>query len=238
MPVFSKPNAKTSAKTITACIDNASRLIHDAQWLEYEKPQATRLYLILIAQEELAKAFILVLISLDVCPMSRPIYKAMNDHTCKHLVGMIMDYMIAHWDIEDMSTLQRMLDEDYGMEDDEFPIEIASAMEILRYEKIAGWETRKGFYDGDFVNGRIAREVSQGKLDRRKQDALYVRINPDGSVKSTPNAVNDSDVSEEVERVVRYLDFVRDMQAGTMKGRRFDKAMAALRTIFGQFPPI
>ena len=63
-----RPPLKTLNGTIEACVANADRLLDDPMQLEFQKPQATRLYLILIAQEELAKAFILVLVRQEKAP--------------------------------------------------------------------------------------------------------------------------------------------------------------------------
>ncbi|SFT71334.1 AbiV family abortive infection protein [Mesorhizobium sp. YR577] len=230
------PSPKTLAKTIGLCIQNADRLIEDAQMLEFEKPKSTRLYLILIAQEELAKAFMLILVSMGVFPLSRPILRAMNDHTCKQLVGMLMEYMIAHWD--DLAALDKMIEEDLDMGEDHFPIDIASALDLLRYEKVARWETGNGVYVGDFNSSRAAKEVANGARDRRKQDALYVRVNPDGSAKSTPHIVTDEEVTKEAERASHYSYFVENMADGKASGHRYDKTMAALRLIFGRHPPL
>lgn len=204
--------------------------------LEFEKPKSTRLYLILIAQEELAKAFMLILVSMGVFPLSRPILRALNDHTCKQLVGMLMDYMIAHWD--DLAALDKMIEEDLDMGDDHFPIDIASALDLLRYEKVARWESGNGVYVGDSNSSRFAKEVASGGRDRRKQDALYVRVNPDGSTKSTPEIVTDEEVAEEAERASHYSYFVENMAGGKASGHRYDKTMAALRMLFGQHPPL
>ncbi|TPK82537.1 hypothetical protein FJ936_23875 [Mesorhizobium sp. B2-4-13] len=231
------PSPKTLTKTIVACVDNAERLLADADMFEFEKLKSTRLYLILIAQEELAKAFMFILVSIGVFPLSRPILTAMNDHSCKQLVGMLMDYMIMHW--EDIEDARRMIAEDFDMGDDHFPIDIASALELLRYEKVARWETGMGGYaDGDLNYSQAARKVASGKHDRRKQDALYVRVNPDGSISSTPHKIMDAEVKDEAERASRYCYFVKESMAGKASGLRYDKTVAALKMLFGHRPPI
>lgn len=230
------PSPKTLEKSIAACIANGARLLDDAVMLEFEKPPSSRLYLILIAQEEFAKAFMLRLAVMGIFPLSRPILRAMNDHTCKQLVGMLMDYMIMHWD--ELEELHRMIDEDLDMGDDHFPLEIASALDLLRYEKVARWENGSRVYEEISKPDPVARKVAGGEKDRRKQDALYVRINPDGSVKSTPDVISDNEVQEEGERAGRYLHFVRDTMTDRPATHRQEKTIAALRLLFTYHPPI
>ncbi|RUX51488.1 hypothetical protein EOA33_06135 [Mesorhizobium sp. M4A.F.Ca.ET.050.02.1.1] len=233
-----RPSPRTLTKTIAACVENAERLLADADMFEFEMLKSTRLYLILIAQEELAKAFMLILVSIGIFPLSRPILRAMNDHSCKQLVGMLMRYMIGR-DWIDLEDLRRMLEEDFDMGGDHFPIDIASALELLRYEKVARWETGMGGYaDGDLNYSRAARKVASGKHDRRKQDALYVRVNPDGSIGSTPHKVTDAEVKDEAERASRYCYFVKESMAGKASGLRYEKTVAALRMLFAHRPPI
>ncbi|MCR4269146.1 hypothetical protein [Nitratireductor sp. ZSWI3] len=229
------PSSKTLKKSIEVCIANGARLLDDAMMLEFEKPPSSRLYLVLIAQEEFAKAFMLRLVAMDIFPLSRPILRAMNDHTCKQLVGMLMDYMIMHW--EELEELHRMIDEDLEMGDDHFPFEIASALDLLRYEKIARWESGNRVYVETSKPDPVALRVAGGEKDRRKQDALYVRINPDGSVKSTPIIVSDDEMGEESERAERYLHFVRDTMTDGPTTHRQEKTIAALRLLFTHHPP-
>jgi hypothetical protein len=62
----------------------------------------------------------------------------MKDHTCKQLVGMIMDYVIMRWDeVEEMEKLARM-DSELG---ERLPHDVGSAMGILRYEKMGRWDS-------------------------------------------------------------------------------------------------
>ena len=48
----------------------------------------------MFAQEEFSKAFVFYLVREEIAQLSKPLLRAVHDHSCKHLVGMIMDYMI------------------------------------------------------------------------------------------------------------------------------------------------
>ncbi len=163
------PSPEVLVETIRACIANGNRLGDESYDLEFREPPSLQLYVLLIAQEEFAKAFILLLVRDGVIPFSHPLLRAMNDHACKHLVGLIMDYIIMRWDT--MEDLQKLISADAEL-GDKLPDAIESAIMLLRYEKIGRWESRAWAwqeppeYDGE------AKKIAEGKADRRKQDAL------------------------------------------------------------------
>lgn len=164
-------------RAIQACSENGERLLKEADW---PLLSPSRFYLAMIAQEEFAKAFMLYLVKEQTIPFNRYIVRAMKDHICKQLVGIIMDYVIMHWD--DIEELKAMIEEDWP--DDAFPAEVASAMNLLRFEKISTWECESSnsgwFWDEDPIEDPSALRVFEGKRDLRKQDALYVRIGSTG----------------------------------------------------------
>lgn len=95
---LNRPQNKVLLKTATMCFENGVRLLEETYDLEFRKIIATCYYMAKISQEEFAKAFMLLLIRDDVVPFSLPVLRAMNDHSSKQLIGMIMDYMIMHWE--------------------------------------------------------------------------------------------------------------------------------------------
>ena len=220
---FRKTDLKES---ISICIVNGDRLLDDSYALEFRKPPSSRYYLVMIAQEELAKAFILLLILENVIPFDTAVANALRDHKCKHLVGMLMDYVILHW--EEFEELEKAvaLDSSLG---DRLPNDVGSAAEILRFEMIGRLKT--GFvatppYDLSAV------EIAKGKKQRRNQDAMYVDIGGDGKVISTPSLITEAETSEELERARRYLRLVEAVLSGTEQSYRFEKLLNVLRQIF------
>ena len=183
----------------------------------------------MIAQEEAAKAFILYLIKEGSIPFTPPVLRAINDHVCKQLVGMIMDYMIMHWDEIEELKVAISRDSELG---DRLPNDVGSAMELLRYEKIGRWEANIWVCDGDPNYDTSALRIAEGKKDRRKQDALYVRVGRDGRACSTPHAINEEETCIELKRARRYLSFVNSLLDGKTASYRHDKAMAALKSLF------
>ncbi len=215
--------------TIAACMRNGERLLDESYDLEFRKPSATRYFIVMIAQEEFAKAFILYLIYERVTALTAPIQRAIRDHACKQLVGLILDYMIMHWEeVAEMEAAVR-LDHELG---DRLPHEVGSAIDLLRYEKIGRWEGIRWAWSEDPGHHRAARRIADGKKDCHKQDALYVRIARDGRIASTPESISDEETQDELARARRYHGFMKSLLDGDPQIYRYDKAMAVLRRVF------
>ena len=224
-----KPSPSALLKAIRACVENGDRLLEETYDLEFRKPPSSRFFLIMIAQEEFAKAFILFLVKEDIVFFSPPLLRAINDHACKQLVGMIMDYMIMHW--EDIEELKVAIDKDIDL-GDRLPNDVGSAMELLRYEKIGRWESSNWVWAEDPKYETSALRISEGKKDRRKQDSLYVRIGRDGRVCSTPQTISEDETRDEFERAGRHRGFIDSILDGNASSLRYDKAIAALKILF------
>lgn len=224
-----KPLNNDLLATIRACLENGERLLEETFDLEFRQPPSSRFFLAIIAQEEFAKAFLLFLVKEGIVAFSLPVRRAINDHVCKQLVGMIMDYVIMHW--EDIEELKIAIQQDFDLGSN-LPDDVGSAMELLRYEKIGRWESNSWEWVEKPKYDKSALKIFEGRKDRRKQDALYVRIGGDGRVCSTPQNLTDYETLEELERAGRYRDFIESMLAGDSASQRYDKTMAALKTLF------
>jgi hypothetical protein len=130
----------------------------------------------------------------------------MNDHACKQLVGVLIEYADFQW--ETLEELQSHYEHEYLIGDD-VPVQVADAMDILRHEKIGRWESKSwDWVDPPEYDPSILR-IAEGRRDRMKQDALYVRIGRDGRVISTPAKITSASATEEIARAKRYGSFVR-----------------------------
>lgn len=220
-------------EAINACIENARRLHEETYDLEFRSPPATRYYLLVIAQEEAAKAFLLYLINEQIVSLTRAVRRAINDHACKHLVGMMIDYMIMHW--EELDELKTIIAQDAALGEN-FPNDVGSAIEILRYEKIGRWTANNWAWAEDPKYDKGAMEIADGKRDRRKQDALYVRIGSNGQLASTPKTITALEVSIELDKTARYIRFSEALIATEERHGfdrvRFAKVTAAMRLLF------
>lgn len=142
MSTLRTPDSETLLTTIKACLQNGDRFLEETYDLEFRDPPASRYFIVMIAQEEFAKAFIIYLIREGAMPFTLSVLRAINDHVCKQLIGMVMDYMIMHWDeIDEMRTL---IAKDFAA-GDALPNDVGSAIEILRYERIGAGRADLGY---------------------------------------------------------------------------------------------
>ena len=79
---------------------------------------------------------------------------------------------------------------------------------------------------------KLALRIADGKKDRRKQDALYVRVGRDGRVCSTPQTISENETYDELERADRFKNLIESMLNDKVSSYRYDKAMAALKILF------
>lgn len=76
-----------------AALANAARLLDDADYLAFGEPPTTAQFLAAIAQEEIAKAFLLALVVRRVIPWDQRLLRAARDHTCKQLLNLVIEYL-------------------------------------------------------------------------------------------------------------------------------------------------
>jgi len=197
-------------RTARETICNAQRLLDDARCLEFCEPPTSAWFLVLIAQEELAKAFLLCLTSRGVLLWNPHLFRALQDHKCKQLTCVVMDYLAP--DFEEFVTrcnavvMHRQLPT--------MPAKVADALNILRHEKIGRWISNSWFWAEDPHYDQEALQIAEGKQDRVKQDALYVRLGKDGSVVSAPEKHAHARLEVEMERAGRFMGLVENLQSG------------------------
>jgi len=193
---------KRLKRSILTIIENARRLLSDAESLDFREPPYTAYFLAIIAQEELAKAFLLGFVYRNIIPWDQRILRATRDHTSKQLLCIVMEYLNPEID-EYFNRLDAIV---LRHERTQFPSKVADALNILRYEKIGRWESKKNWvWAEDPAYDRDALAVSEGKLDRMKQDALYVRLSANGGIIPSPVRFSSEIVQGEIERVRRFV---------------------------------
>lgn len=184
---------------------NGRRLIDDADYLIYGEPPTTASFLASIAQEEVAKSFLLALsarLGMDWTPY---LARAARDHSCKQLFCIVMDYLSPDTDafLRQCKAYHEPL-----------PEPVIHAIEILRHEKIRRWESRRWVWAEDPAWNLDVLAVAEGQVDRLKQDALYVRLHPDGRIASIPQSAARSSVERETERARRFGRLVESVLDG------------------------
>ena len=189
-----------------ACLNNGERLLDDALMLEFSKPPATAFYLSMIAQEEFAKSFLLVLVYKSIIEWNQYIWRATRDHKCKQLLSMIMDFMNPDFD-EFINRINAIKEEGEGWK---IPPHIADALNIFYHEKIRRWQSNNWVWAEQPNHDKKAIKVSDGEMEKIKHDQIYIDINNKGSL--IPKKVITADTFyKERDRANRLLHLVRDM---------------------------
>ena len=242
-----------------ACVCNGERLLEDAEYLVYSEPPSTSFALALIAQEEFAKAFLMILVSKSVVPWNALMYRATRDHTCKQLMGLVMSYINPDSD-EDFKRSMEWLKEneerkklfaaydattdkterdrvwariqEISEKHDSLPSSVLDAIYILRHEKIGRWESSRWYRAEEPVYDTVAKHLADGKLDREKQDAIYVRIARNGQVAKTPAEVAVGDAKPAMEVADRLRSLVKSLLSGSAGGIEYGNVESAFKMAF------
>jgi AbiV family abortive infection protein len=202
--------SKTFDSSVDAIVTHARRLLEDAEMLKYADPPTTAFFLVRIAQEELAKAFLLCLVSRRIIPWHRHILHATQDHTSKQLVAIVMD----HLNPADEHFLARVHAFSAGQEVPRMPRKVADAIYILRHEKIGRWVSSSWVWAEAPEYDQEAVDVAEGRRDKHKQDALYVRLGASGSVVSSPQTLPSVSIDTEMDRARRFCCLVEGVRNG------------------------
>ncbi len=220
--------------SIDAIVVNAERLLADAEMLELEDPPATAVFLARIAQEELAKAFLLCLAAHKIIPWHRYILRATRDHTCKQLLGLVMDHL---WpDDDEFDARLRMPIEDRLNR--RLPPKVLDAINILRHEKIGRWVSSSWVWADEPDWDKEALSVAEGVVDRDKQDLLYVRLSASGGLAGTPDRRRAVNARMEMEKARRFRIVVSHvMDGGTSHGFDWDDIERSFRLVFSDANP-
>lgn len=217
---------------IRACLENGTRLLEDAGFLADAERPATAYVLAVIAQEELAKAFLLHLVAEGVIPWNPLILRAARDHRCKQLLCLVMDFLNP--DIDEF--LARMDAAVLSGKPFSFPSHVADAMNILRHERLGRWESNTWVWAEEPEYDAKALQIAEGRLDREKQDALYVQISRTGSVMSSPGSISPDKIQQALDRGRRLANLVeRILEHDLQSIIDYKKVAAAFAALFASF---
>jgi AbiV family abortive infection protein len=222
------------APTIRACVENGNRLLRDAEYLSYDDEcSATSFVLCLLAQEEFAKAFLLHLVANDVIPWSSFVRRAMRDHSSKHLLCVVMEFLNPDTD-EFLRRAEEFVNQNY---ESQLPHYIADSINILRHEKIGRWQSSTWFWAEEPVYDDIAKRVANGHIDHQKQDALYVGIGKVGEVTSNPKTVTREQMKIALDQATRIGQLVAAAETEKMHGLEYSKIESAFKALFADVRP-
>ena len=225
----------TFSDAIRASLDNAKRLLSDAEWLGLENSAPTVYALSVLAQEEFAKAFILHLVSAGCIPWDSETRKMLRDHSCKQLFTLILDFLEPEFEAFIERIQQRQDDIEKGVKRPVFPPHIADAINIIRHEKAAKHGYRNDWVDeNETPCDEMARKIGNGYIDKLKQDALYVNIGKTGQVISTPLRITPDIAEAELRKTDRLRSslYYKDGKVVGLTGLDFEKLSAAFKVVF------
>jgi AbiV family abortive infection protein len=131
--LFQSPRKEDVQTSIDGCLANAERLMDDALQLEFQERGGARLAICMLAQEEYAKAFLLYMVREELVPWDSDLLRVIRNHTCKHLVAIVMEYIDPEW--ETLDELRAIINAEYDL-DGRFPPRVSSALNILYHERI------------------------------------------------------------------------------------------------------
>jgi AbiV family abortive infection protein len=252
-----KPKFIASAR---ACLANGKRLLDDAEMLEFAEPPCSSLALAIIAQEEFAKGFLMCLVARDVIPWNSLIFRATRDHSCKQLLGLIMEHLNPEFDefwkrmderLAKHNEVMKLLDALKSIDDphqraemctridtinrslERFPATVADAINILRHEKVERWKSSRWVWGEEPQYDKKAKDVSEGRLDRDKQNSLYVRLNKLGQVISSPEHMKPELAALARDRAQRFGQLLERLLSGEARDSRdCEKLESALKAMF------
>ena len=189
-----------------------------------------RIVLAMAAQEEFAKAFLLCLVRDGILPWSCELVRAMNDHACKHLVGILIEYCDPHCEtIEELRDIYRA---EYEL-GDQLPPHVSSALNLLLFEKMEKWRSPNWFWIDKPDYDQKSKRIAEGKRDKIRQKALYVSIGQDGRVTSHPSGVSMDDANAESDLAGRYRWFVKSLNEGGVGNTPgYEKLINVVKMIF------
>jgi AbiV family abortive infection protein len=244
-----------------SCVANGERLLYDAELLAYpDHPGATPFVLARIAQEEFAKAFLLFLAARGVISWNPLVHRSTSDHACKQLLGLVINHLSPDWDeeqkrsdefladIEEHKRLIAALDgssdhserekiwkriTEIGDKCNSLPQSVTDAIFILRHEKIGRWESSTWVWEEEPKYDPLAKSLADGKLDREKQNALYVLLGRDGRVAKTPTQVTYEEAKATMQIADRMRFFVKYLLLqNDSSGRDYEKIESAFKSAF------
>lgn len=187
-------------QSIKVCEKNGVRLLEDSEYLYDFDRYASAYGLAKLAQEEFAKGFILKLVENGALKWTTEVRRSLNHHVSKQLMVVILEFLNPDTDeflkmIENKTLLNR-------------PRKVSDAINIYVHEVLRRWESANWFWAEDPEYDKEAKSIFDGKEDKIKQNAFYVKISKDGrAIDSTANFKKKS-VKEEIEKAKRYGHFL------------------------------
>lgn len=217
------------SKAVIESWQSGDRLYEDAKQLQECERFPTAYSLFILAQEEFAKSFLLQLVTDDSLPWSIGLQRALRNHNCKQLAGLIMDY------IQRDDFLVLMNDPNRFKGASTLPLHIIDAIHLIVHEFVFKRSRSDWLYEESRKLDPIAVQIAKGMVDREKQSGFYVQLGFDGNILSTPTQVSATQCQAELERTHRIRDVINCYQGQAQINASFDypKIVALFKVLTG-----
>lgn len=207
------------SQSIQICKKNGKRLLEDAEYLYDFDRYASAYGLAKLAQEEFAKGFILKLVENGALKWTAEVRRSLNHHVSKQLMAVIIDFLYPDTDefikmVENKTLLNR-------------PKKVSDAINIYVHEVLNRWESSNWFWFEDPKYDKEAKSIFEGKEDKIKQNAFYVRISSDGKAIDSSLNFNKKNTKIEIEKANRFGSFVGSKNNDT----RFEEIIEIVKLI-------
>lgn len=209
-------------------LENGERLLDDAEDLFDREKYPTSFALAIIAQEEFSKAFIFHLISKDILKWNPFIKRAVKDHHSKQLIGLVLDLLSP----PNEDILNLLVSGKY----EEYYRKAFDAIQILRYQKFDRRESSNhtNMELQDFHKDSIS--ILKGKLEKEKQDSIYVKISQKGEVIFDPNLIDEIRAQKMIYRAQGFAAINRVVtNYQNFNSPDYEEIKAAFKNIFNEF---
>ena len=175
--------------------------MEDAEYL-YDLGRFASAYgLAKLAQEEFSKGFILKLVEDGALKWTAEVRRSLNHHVSKQLMAIILEFLNPNnKEFQKMIKTKTLLDR---------PGKVCDAISIYVYEILKRWESSNWFWVEDPEYDKEAKSVLDGKEDKIKQNAFYVKIFKDGRAVDLTMNFKKNDAKKEIEKADRYGGFLR-----------------------------
>lgn len=207
------------SQSIKVCEKNGNRLLEDAEYLYDLDKFASAYGLAKLAQEEFAKGFILKLVASGALKWTTEVRRSLNHHVSKQLMTVILEFLNPDTDdflkmIENKTLLNR-------------PKKVSDAINIYVHEVLRRWESANWFWAEDPEYDKEAKSIFDGKEDKVKQSAFYIRISKNGTAIDSTVNFKKKNTKSEIDKAERYGRFV----ASKNKDSRFEEIVEIIKML-------
>jgi hypothetical protein len=110
---------------------------------------------------------------------------------------------------------------------------VKDALNLLRNEIIKKWESKNWVWSDEYTYDSEAKKVFKGHFDESKQSSLYVNLNKNAEVISTPDIITEEKAQEEFEKAERFLSFSKNISNGEKNHfRDYEEIKEGFRMLF------